>query len=85
VGEGIDEKDSSQLHEEIQDTEDAKPENSPAHTLEASPPSPQFECYFEGCGQRFNSQSELIAHMDKESGDARESVGVKCRRINVYR
>jgi hypothetical protein len=29
-----------------------------------------FECYFQ-CGQRFTSQSELIAHMDKESDDAR--------------
>jgi hypothetical protein len=40
VDEAIDEKDISQLHEEIQDTEDAKTEDSPTHTLEASPPSP---------------------------------------------
>jgi hypothetical protein len=71
---GIEEKDSSQLHEEIQDTEDAKTENSPTRTLEASPPSPQFKCPFEGCGEHFTSQSELIAHMDKESAEARHAI-----------
>ncbi|MGA9151348.1 MAG: hypothetical protein WBZ36_12285 [Candidatus Nitrosopolaris sp.] len=74
---GIEEKDSSQLREEIQDTEDIiKPENSPTHPLEASPPSPpspQFECYY--CRQCLPSQSELIAHMDKESADAKERLG----------
>ena len=27
-----------------------------------------------GCGKRFSSQSELIAHMDKESADARQAI-----------
>ncbi|MGA9151592.1 MAG: hypothetical protein WBZ36_13525, partial [Candidatus Nitrosopolaris sp.] len=61
--------------EKKQDTDVAKPKNNPTHPVEASPPSPpspQFECPFEGCGQRFGSQSELIAHMDKESADARK-------------
>ena len=58
-----------------QDVKDAiKPEDTQAHPIEASPPSP-FECYFQGSGQRFASQSELIAHMDKESAEAKESLG----------
>ena len=81
-------EDSSQLDEEIQDTKDRieddetqdiedinKPENDPTHSLEASPPSPpspKFECPFEGCGKTFASESEHISHMDKESADARE-------------
>jgi hypothetical protein len=39
--------------------------------IEAFPSSP-FECPFQGCGQCFASQSELIAHMDRESADARK-------------
>lgn len=76
MGEVIKEKDDDQSDNETQDTEDIiKPENNPTHPLEASPPSPPstpFECYFGGCGQRFNSQSELIVHMDKESADAKK-------------
>lgn len=48
-------------------------ENDPTHLLEASPPSPQFECSY--CGQRFPSKSELIPHMDKKAEDAKESSG----------
>jgi hypothetical protein len=63
--------DSSQLHQDIQDTQVViKPENTSTHPLEASPPSPQFECPY--CAQRFPNQSELIVHMDKESADARQ-------------
>ncbi|MGA9150294.1 MAG: C2H2-type zinc finger protein [Candidatus Nitrosopolaris sp.] len=70
-----DEKQDRQILNELQDTENLiKPENSPTHPPETSP-SPQFECPFEGCGQRFSTESELIAHMDKESADARESLG----------
>jgi hypothetical protein len=76
VTEGIEAKEDGKNDNKTQDTEDTiKPENSPTHTLEASPPSPQFECRLQGCGKRFNSQSELIAHMDKESAEARESLG----------
>jgi hypothetical protein len=71
VDEVIEEKDDGQSDNETQDTEAIiKPENTPAHPIEASPPSPQFECYY--CEQRFQSESELIAHMDKESAEARE-------------
>jgi hypothetical protein len=76
LDEGTNEIDDGQIVKETQDTEDIiKPENSPTHPLEASTPSlpsPQFECYFQGCGQRFTTESELIAHMDKESADARK-------------
>jgi hypothetical protein len=47
-----------------------KPEGS--YSTKASTTSPQFECHFKGCGQRFNNQSELIGHMDKESAEARQ-------------
>ena len=58
------------IDEKIQDTGNViKTESGPTHPLEASP---QFECYFEGCGQRFSSR-ELIAHMDKESADAMDA------------
>ena len=71
MDEVIDRKNAGQITEEIQDTGNIiKTENSPAHHLVASPPSPQFQCYY--CEQRFLSQSDLIAHMDKESADARE-------------
>jgi hypothetical protein len=44
MGEGIDEKDNSQIVKKIQDAEDViKPEGSPRYPLEASPPSPQLE------------------------------------------
>jgi hypothetical protein len=73
MDEVIDEKNAGQITEEIQDTGNViKTESRATHPLEASLPSPQFECYFEGSGQRFSSRSELIAHMDKESADARE-------------
>ena len=78
VKEIADIKDSSQLYDEVQDTKDAiKPEDTSTHPLEASPPSPPspFECPFKGCGLRSNSQRELISHMDKESEDARKSLG----------
>jgi hypothetical protein len=65
MDEGTNKRGDSQIASEIRDTEDSiQPENSPTHLSEASPPSPQFECYY--CKQRFPSQSELIAHMDKE-------------------
>ncbi|MFY9870097.1 MAG: hypothetical protein WAK17_10295 [Candidatus Nitrosopolaris sp.] len=71
MDEVIDEKNAGQITEEIQDTGNViKTESGPTHPLEASPPSPQFQCYY--CEQRFPGQSELIAHMDKESADARE-------------
>jgi hypothetical protein len=44
-----------------------KPENSPTCSIKASPPS-ELQCYY--CKQYLPSQSELIAHMDKESADA---------------
>jgi hypothetical protein len=67
----IDEKVSNGLHQETQDAGDViKTENTPTHPLEASPPYPQFQCYY--CEQHFPSQSELIGHMDRESADARE-------------
>ena len=70
MDEVIDRKNAGQITEEIQDTGNViKTENGPAHPLVASPPSPQFQCYY--CEQRFLSQSDLIAHMDKESADAR--------------
>ena len=66
VKEIADIKDSTRLHEKGQDTKDAnKPEDTPAHTLEPSPPSP-----FEGelqikqkknCLQYLCVQSVLIA------------------------
>jgi hypothetical protein len=66
-----------QIVKETEDTKDTiNPENSPTHPPEASPPSPpspEFECYFQGCGQCFSSQNELIVHMDKESADARQA------------
>ena len=44
VKEAVKDIDSSQLHEYIQDTQVAiKTENNPTHSLEASPPSPQFQ------------------------------------------
>jgi hypothetical protein len=42
----------------------------PTNPLEASR---SFRCYY--CTQRFPSQNELIAHMDQESDEARESLG----------
>jgi hypothetical protein len=67
----IDENEDRQSVNEIQDTVAVfKQENNPTCFIKASPSSPQFECYY--CEQRFPSQSELIAHMDKESEDARE-------------
>jgi len=65
---GIDKKQDKEIHGMGATN---KPE-SPSST-KASPPSPQFECPY--CGQSFASQSELIAHMDKESEDARISLG----------
>ena len=51
MDEGTNVNDDSQIVNEMQDTEDViKPENSPTRALEASPPSPQFECYFQGNG-----------------------------------
>ncbi|MGC2572896.1 MAG: hypothetical protein WA364_15400 [Candidatus Nitrosopolaris sp.] len=67
----MDEKVGQLVNESQYIEEKIKPENSPTHLQEASPLSPQFECYFQ-CGQGFTSQSELIAHMDKESDDARQ-------------
>ena len=69
-----DEKQDRQIVNELQDTENLiKPENSPTHPPETSP-SPQFECPFEDCGQRFRSQTALIAHMDKESAEAWQAI-----------
>jgi hypothetical protein len=65
--------DDGQITEEIQATGNViETESGPTNRLEASAQSPEFECYFEGCRQRFSSQNELIAHMDKESADARQ-------------
>jgi hypothetical protein len=64
------EKDNVQVANEIRDSEEViAPENTSANPLEASSRFPEFECYFKGCGQRFSSQRELIAHMDKESAE----------------
>jgi hypothetical protein len=76
VDEVIDEKNASQIteDEEIQDTGNKiKPENGPPQCIKTSALSQEFPCYY--CEQRFPSQSELIAHMDKESENARESLG----------
>jgi hypothetical protein len=72
VDEVIDEKNATQIteDEEIQDTGNKiKPENGPTHAIKTSALSQEFPCYY--CEQRFPSQSEL-AHMDKESADAKE-------------
>jgi hypothetical protein len=69
----IKEKDNVQIANEIRDSGDViEPEDTSTHSLEASPTSPEFECFLQGCGQRFNSRRELIAHMDRESAEARE-------------
>ena len=55
---------------ESQDTEDIiESENAPTHTLEASPPFQQFQCYY--CEQHFINQRELVAHIDNESGQTK--------------
>jgi hypothetical protein len=73
ITEGTKEKHECQVANEIRDSEDVTaPENTPTQSLEASAAFPQFECFLQGCGRRFNSQRELIAHMDKESADARK-------------
>jgi fructosamine-3-kinase len=70
-GTSIDKKASTGLHQETQHARNMiKKENELTHLREASHLSQQFHCYY--CEQRFLSQSELIAHMDKESADARE-------------
>jgi len=68
---GIDKKQDSQIVNEIHGTAISKPANSSCSIK----PFPQFECPFEGCGQSFPNQSDLISHMDKESEDARKKVG----------
>jgi hypothetical protein len=42
----------------VKETQEAPP---------SSPPFPQFECHLQDCGQCFNSQSELIAHIERIS------------------
>jgi hypothetical protein len=73
MAENSKEKDNGQVANEIRASENViKPENTSTRPLDASSttPSLQFQCYY--CEQRFPSQSELIAHMDKESADARK-------------
>jgi hypothetical protein len=66
-----DKNDDGQITEEIQSTGNViETESGPTNGLEEPPPSPQFECYY--CKQCFPSNIERIAHMDKESADARE-------------
>jgi hypothetical protein len=57
-----------------------KNENPSARRVEPSEPSDPsavtvYQCYY--CEERFLSQSELIAHMDKESADARKKQQVE--------
>jgi hypothetical protein len=88
MDQGIDKEGDGQTVNKIQDTKDLfelennrddqivkekddiiKPEKS--HTHPASPPSPEFECYY--CKQCFPSNSERIAHMDKEAADVKQA------------